>query len=510
MSCRWGSRLSALAGGFLVVSGAAFAGADTGSAMPARQQIEAAVDNRLPEAISALQRWVSFRSVTDATDSHRVEKTQLLEVIAEQSRQLGFNARLVANDQVAIIDLDDRPPAIGILVHADVVPVADPGLWSHPPFSGQLADGAVWGRGAADDKGPIVATLYALAAIKDLGIELAGGVRVIVGTSEENMIWDDFEAVAALGLAPARGWTADAAFPVVHAEKSFINAVVSFSDAADADQAAISGWQGGTAPNSIPGRASLRLLGDIDQASVAVKRYQSQHPEVQFELQLADGYLPNQLQIVAIGKSGHGSRPSSGINAITHLARMVASQGLLTGSYEDSAAARSLQFLSDVIGGSTNGASLGIDRTHAVMGATTVNVGQVITGENGVASYLNIRGPIGLSAGEIEQSLIAAVAPLGGEVEMVAAMDPLWVEPNDPLVMTLMASFQRWSDDDSGPLSIGGTTYAKAFPGYVAFGMGFMDQRVPVHAPNERMPITVLTKGMAIYVDAIISTVGVR
>ncbi|MBL4621748.1 MAG: hypothetical protein JKY89_05045 [Immundisolibacteraceae bacterium] len=144
------------------------------------------------------------------------------------------------------------------------------------------------------------------------------------------------------------------------------------------------------------------------------------------------------------------------------------------------------------------------------MGSTTVNVGQVITEENRVASYLNIRGPIGLSAGEIEKRLLAAVAPLGGQVEMVAAMDPLWVEPDDALIVSLMASFRRWSDEESAPLSIGGTTYAKAFPGYVAFGMGFMDQRVPVHAPNERIPIAVLNKGMAIYVDAIISTVGIR
>ncbi|MBL4621747.1 MAG: M20/M25/M40 family metallo-hydrolase [Immundisolibacteraceae bacterium] len=365
-SCRWGSYLAGLAGGLLLVGAAAFADSDSGPdrVMPTRERIQAAVDGRMPEAISALQRWISIRSVTDATDSYRDEKTRLLEVVAEKSRQLGFSARLVANDQVAIIDMDDQPPVIGILVHADVVPVADPGLWSHPPFSGQIADGAIWGRGASDDKGPIAATLYALAVIKDLGVELAGGVRVIVGTSEENMIWDDFETVAELGLAPARGWTADAAFPVVHAEKSFINAVVSFSDLADVHQTSISDWQGGTAPNSIPGRASLRLLGDLDKAAEAVKRYQRQHPEVKFELQLADGYLPdllpNQLQIVAIGQSGHGSRPDSGINAITHLARMVASEGLLAGNYEDSAAARSLQFLGDVIGGSTDGASLGI------------------------------------------------------------------------------------------------------------------------------------------------------
>ena len=513
MSCRWGKQITGLTAGLMLATGGV-AATDLPLPMPVGEKIEAAVDARLDEAVSVLQQWVAIQSVTDATDSHRDDKTRLLELIAEKSRALGFRARLVANNQVAIIDLDDRVPAIGILVHADVVPVADSSLWSYPPFSGELAEEAVWGRGAADDKGPIAATLYALAAINDLGVKLAGGVRVIVGTSEENMIWDDFEAVAELGLAPAKGWTADAAFPVVHAEKSFINAVVSFSNVADASQTSISHWQGGTAPNSIPGRASLQLPGDLKQATAAADQYRVEHPEVRFEIKLADGPQSGmqltQLELVALGKSGHGSRPESGVNAITHLARMVARAGLLSGGYDESAAGRSLQFLGEVIAGSTDGASLGIDRTDSVMGSTTVNVGQVVTDEQGVSSYLNIRGPIGLSAQQIEQSLVAAVAPMGGQVEMVAAMDPLWVEPDNPFVLSLMASFNRWSDAGGEPLSIGGTTYAKAFPGYVAFGMGFMDQRVPVHAPNERMPVAVLRKGMAIYVDAIISTVGVQ
>ena len=93
---------------------------------------------------------------------------------------------------------------------------------------------------------------------------------------------------------------------------------------------------------------------------------------------------------------------------------------------------------------------------------------------------------------------------------MIAAMDPLWVDPDEPFLQQLIVSYRRWVDDDRAPLAIGGTTYAKAFPGYVAFGMGFPDERIPVHAPNERMPVELLRKGMAIYVDAILSTVGER
>lgn len=498
----WVSSLSWLGGLLLVLTG--------NSVALEVEQIRAATDQQLPAAVAALQRWVAIPSVTDAMDSHRADKTRLLKQIVAEAEMLGFHGRLVAEDRVAIIDFDDQQPVIGILVHADVVPAGAATDWDHPPFSGRLADGAVWGRGAADDKGPIAATLYALVAIKKLGVDLAGGVRLIVGTSEENMVWDDFVAVGDMGLAPARGWTADATFPVVHAEKSFINAVVSFADGQPSLAPRLSEWAGGTAPNSIPARAVVRLRQNSDRISTWMQNYTELNPQVTFAIEEdADS-----VRVSAMGKAGHGSRPDSGVNAITHLARMLA-QGSRRGDLADSladgsAAGRTLQFLSSIIGGSTDGGTLGIDRTHPVMGSTTVNVGQVVTDSHGVHSYLNIRGPIGLSAKKIQSALLQAVAPLSGEVEMIAAMDPLWVDPDEPFLQQLVLSYRRWVDDDRAPLAIGGTTYAKAFPGYVAFGMGFPDERVPVHAPNERMPVELLRKGMAIYVDAILSTVGER
>jgi carboxypeptidase PM20D1 len=57
----------------------------------------------------------------------------------------------------------DRP--VVLMAHLDVVPVDDPDRWQHPPFGGELHDGAVWGRGTLDDKGALVAVC---AAVEDL------------------------------------------------------------------------------------------------------------------------------------------------------------------------------------------------------------------------------------------------------------------------------------------------------------------------------------------------------
>jgi acetylornithine deacetylase/succinyl-diaminopimelate desuccinylase-like protein len=73
--------------------------------------------------------------------------------------------------------------AILLLSHMDVVP-ANPQEWQVPPFSGQVKDGTIWGRGAIDDKGPGVVELMAMLAIKRAGILLDRDV-VFVATGDE-------------------------------------------------------------------------------------------------------------------------------------------------------------------------------------------------------------------------------------------------------------------------------------------------------------------------------------
>jgi hypothetical protein len=130
-----------------------------------RGQIDAAVDQRLAAAVADLQAWVRIPSVTEAGDPHRADKVTLLRAVVARAGELALDARLLAGEQVAVVELGQGENALGILVHADVVPAGDPTRWQHPPFSGELVDGAVWGRGSLDDKGPLVASLYALAAL---------------------------------------------------------------------------------------------------------------------------------------------------------------------------------------------------------------------------------------------------------------------------------------------------------------------------------------------------------
>lgn len=74
-----------------------------------------------------------------------------------------------------------------LLAHMDTVPVA-PGSeqrWSHPPFSGAVADGAVWGRGALDDKAAVTAALEAVERLLADGFVPSRPVLFAFGHDEE-------------------------------------------------------------------------------------------------------------------------------------------------------------------------------------------------------------------------------------------------------------------------------------------------------------------------------------
>jgi acetylornithine deacetylase/succinyl-diaminopimelate desuccinylase-like protein len=74
--------------------------------------------------------------------------------------------------------------AIALLHHMDVV-VATPSQWSVDPFSGEVKDGYIWGRGAIDMKGEAVAHLMAMLALKRSGAKLNRDIVFIANADEE-------------------------------------------------------------------------------------------------------------------------------------------------------------------------------------------------------------------------------------------------------------------------------------------------------------------------------------
>lgn len=82
------------------------------------------------------------------------------------------------------IDIGDQEESFGILGHLDVVPVNEVG-WNSDPFKVVQVNDKLYGRGVADDKGPLLAGYYAAKIIHDLNLPVKKKIRVIFGCDEE-------------------------------------------------------------------------------------------------------------------------------------------------------------------------------------------------------------------------------------------------------------------------------------------------------------------------------------
>lgn len=101
--------------------------------------------------------------------------------------------------------------------HMDVVPEGDG--WNFPPYSAQIEDGTMYGRGVLDNKGPIMTTLFALAAIKNAGAEIKRPIRIVFGTDEETGKFRDIQHYLKQHQPPKYGFTPDCKYSVVYSER---------------------------------------------------------------------------------------------------------------------------------------------------------------------------------------------------------------------------------------------------------------------------------------------------
>ena len=110
----------------------------------------------------------------------------------------GFPSGKVLHPRLNVAALfrgDDSGRTLVLNGHMDTVTPGDESQWTHPPYGGHVVDGRLYGRGAADMKGGLVAILGALEAIRDAGLRLRGSVRVQSVIGEEDSGLGTFAAL---------------------------------------------------------------------------------------------------------------------------------------------------------------------------------------------------------------------------------------------------------------------------------------------------------------------------
>ena len=137
-----------------------------------------------PNAITLLQELIGFDTV-NPPGNERAAIEHLRDILA----RVGFDCELLAAkprrpNLVARLRGEREGPTLCYLGHVDTV-LANPDEWSHDPFSGDLADGFVWGRGALDMKSQVAAEVAAAASLAASGWRPARGDLLVVAVADE-------------------------------------------------------------------------------------------------------------------------------------------------------------------------------------------------------------------------------------------------------------------------------------------------------------------------------------
>ena len=383
---------------------------------------------------------------------------------------------------------------IGILAHLDVVGAGDG--WKTEPFRAKVIDGEIYGRGSSDDKGPVVAALYAVKYLWDEKLLPEGsGIRMILGTDEEEEWRCITHYLSEIQVLPKYSIVPDANFPLINCEKGLLDADFSYACVKQENaeyEVKVKNLSGGSAKNVVPGKASFLLQCKNDKITDKVKQKLAEFEKISVKIE------GNTVLAEVNGKSTHAMSPEKGLNAIS---LMMQSLGKLEETFfmEDVAAK-----YNRYVGMNYYGERLHCDLEDEVSGKLTFNVGTIRYDGRSITFGTSIRYPATVKKKQITETLIKQCAEAEIDFHICSEMDGLYMNENAEFIQRLMQSYRKVSKDENAvPLAIGGATYARAIPNAVAFGPLFPYEEELAHEPNERLSIESFEKMTLIYIEAL-------
>jgi len=446
------------------------------------------IDDHKEELISVLQKTITFNSVRDdATAGPGAPfgkgPAACLEYVLQTSENLGFDVKNM-DGYVGCVDWGKGEEQLAILSHLDVVPEGNG--WKYPPYGGEIHDGCIWGRGTMDDKGPGIAALFALAAVKNCGFEARRRVRIIFGCDEECGM-GCLEHYSQIEKAPDMAFSPDAEYPLINSEKMIYGASYKRSYPSSIQVC------GGTVSNAVTGDCEAWVPvaeADVKKALDGIKK----DPAFTYTVK-AEG---KGTSIAVVGVAAHASTPDQGKNAFYAVVELLAELNLPA---ED---LKTIKGLKEVLCWHNHGEAFGID-SEDTSGRLTMNCGVIKWDESGIERLsVDIRAPISSNADHLTECLRKGFAKAGCEEVGHEYSDGYCVPEDSEIVSTLMGVYNEVTGTQSKPMAIGGGTYARHLKNAVAFGPERPGELATIHMANEFIRIDHLIEDAKIYAESII------
>ena len=435
------------------------------------------------ELLEDTRKMLRFASVEgDAAENAPFgkENRQALDFALELCRNWGFETKDLEG-YAGWGEFGQGERLIVSLGHLDVVPVGHG--WKHEPFGAEIDGDYIYARGAEDDKGPTMASLYAMRAIKEVCPNLPARMRQVFGCDEESgfLCVDRYmktEEPPTLGIAPDSGW------PCYHAEKGIADFVTSVDLLKGHFE--LLEVSGGQRPNIV-----------IDDCEAMVRVGASIRAHV--DGKLADAWDKNVewnwngdvLVVRAKGKAAHGSRPFSGDNAATRVFRLL----LDIAPLEAETYFEELLWMTH-----PSGVGLGIHGSDEVSKDLTSNLGIVETKEGRLSMLTNIRYPVTWKGEDLANRCREFLKTLkySFTLDVVRDSPSLYFPLDHPLIKTIREVVKEETGETKEPGVMGGGTYARAIPNTVSIGTGWEGDG-KAHETDERLKVDHLFKMSRIY-----------
>ena len=415
-----------------------------------------------------------------------------LDAMAALAESYGFAVQ-DHDHRLITVDLNDQPRALDMVAHLDVVPVGE-GWTETEPFVPAIKDGRIYGRGTSDDKGPAVAALYALRAVKELGISLGKNVRLILGSDEESGMSDvkyyyKHNAAAPMTFSP------DGGFPVINIEKGKIATHFTANWPREDGLPRLTAFHCGEKSNVLPGKARAEIAGlsagDLRPAAEMAAE------ETGIEYLLSD--TADGVRIVANGVGAHVANPKKGNNALTGLLALLCRLPLV----QDGGLRRLVSLLELFPHGDNTGAGLGIALQNEESGDLTALLTVLHLEGNELTGDIDIRIPLNATRENTVDVLMPRLQAAGIDVTC-DYREPHAVSADSPLVQELLRCYEAYTGRKGEALAIGGSTYVHWTPGGVAFGCTFPETDYHAHGADEFMEIDTLLVSGQMFAQAII------
>lgn len=449
-------------------------------------EIREYLENNLENLKADLARLVKIPSVSGEKDGKYPfgrECGNVLDEFLKIAEERGFTAKNYDYYAGSADLFPEGEAELGILAHLDVVPVTEKN-WTAPPFEMTEKEGKLYGRGVEDDKGPLLAAMWAMKAVKECGINLKGNVRLIAGCSEETGSELDIEEYCRREKMPCKVFTPDAEFPIITTEKGMLR----FTFGGNVNTNTIISIQGGTVVNAVPSEVRAVLKGRIPLPK-------NENVTAYFE----DG----NTVIICKGKSAHASTPAQGRNAFTELlAYLIPVEEMTEGDR---------QLIDGLLTlfpkGETNGKSLGLSVSDK-SGETTC-VFSIIDLQNGrLTAKADMRFPVSLNKAKCTENIKCAVEKAGFFLLDIVGSEPHSVDENSDFVQALLKAYSEVTGQPAFCKAIGGGTYVHNIEGGVAFGMEIDGQDNHIHGDDEWVGVEALVTAAEVYARAIVGVLG--